>query len=82
MYILYTYIFYTVQTLQKERETKLKLDAELSEAQRTIQVLTVDYKDVRQKLERLEQDHEAVLTKVIQKGIINYYTAMRMRLFT
>ena len=55
---------HTVQTLLKEREAKLKLDADLSEAQRTIQVLTVDYKDAKQKLERLEQDHEAVLTKV------------------
>ena len=60
---LFVYL-HTVQTLQKEREAKLKLDADLSEAQRTIQVLTVDYKDAKQKLERLEQDHEAVLKKV------------------
>ena len=61
---LVIHLSFTDQTLQKEREAKLKLDADLSEAQRQIQVLTVDYKDATQKLERLEQDHEAVLTKV------------------
>ena len=61
---LVIHLSFTDQTLQKEREAKLKLDADLSEAQRQIQVLTVDYKDATQKLERLEQDHEAVLAKV------------------
>ena len=52
------------QTLQKEREVKLKLDAMYAESQRENQVLTVDLKDARQKLERLEADHETVLAQV------------------
>lgn len=45
---------------------KLKLDAKFAQSQREIQVLRVDLKDARQKLERSEHDREAALTKVMR----------------
>ena len=51
--------------IQLERESRTKAESKAADLERQISVINLDVKNLNQKLERLEQDHTAALTKVV-----------------
>lgn len=55
----------TLERLEQELEIRGKAEAAAAEAERQRQVLAVDLKDIRQKYERLLQEHNALSDEVL-----------------
>ena len=55
----------TLERLEQELEIRGKAEAAAAEAERQRSVLAVDLKDVHQKLDRLQQEYNTLLDKVI-----------------
>ena len=53
-----------VERLELELESREKAEAAAAEAERQRSVLAVDLKDIKQKLDRLEQEYNVLLDKV------------------
>ena len=55
-----------LERLEQELENRGKAEAAAAEAERQRSVLAVDLRDTQQKLERLQQEHNALLDKVLK----------------
>ena len=68
----------TLERLEQELENRGKAEAAAAEAERQRQVLAVDLKDMHQKLERLQQEYNALFDKVHTKSAASN-AAIKMR---
>ena len=57
-------INFTVDKLVQERELRANAEALATEAERQRQVVALDLKDARQKMDRLKQEYNALVDKV------------------